>query len=263
VNHHFVQEELKRSLEMRRIIMRRPEKAKSWTAVVQGAVIYGIEKAQHENVAFTSTCSRSYGVALNETYSVYKYDPKDWYTDSVTNNLTAHKQLTWFLRRGDLLLPADEKENKKETKKEFMFPFYETDDRKFKLPIYVYPDDDDDVPYRFETGQNELVEVAILNCDLSSIPTSNFERFENPKSRRPYYIAYLICKILLSGTSLEVEIQWNGRRICKIEIKDVENPGSSSSSDRDNPYRPYRKPVRPTPTTVEPHGEPMEIEDEV
>jgi hypothetical protein len=96
------------------------------------------------------TCSRSYGVALNEMYSVYKYDHRDRYIDSVTNNVMAHKQLTWVVRRGDLLLS----DTKKETEKEFPFFFQETDDRKYRLPIYVYPDDDDDVPDRFETGQN-------------------------------------------------------------------------------------------------------------
>jgi hypothetical protein len=97
-----------------------------------------------------STFSRSYGIALDEVNSVYKYDRRDWFTDEVTNTVMAQKQLTWLIRRGDLLLS----DAKKETEKEFMFPFQETDDRKFKLPIYEYPGDDDDVPDRFETGQH-------------------------------------------------------------------------------------------------------------
>lgn len=58
--------------------------------------------------------------------------------------------ITDLIRRGDLVL-SDEK---RESEKEFMFPFSDTDDRKFKLPIYEYPDDDDDAPERYETGQN-------------------------------------------------------------------------------------------------------------
>ncbi|KAH0556986.1 hypothetical protein GP486_005225 [Trichoglossum hirsutum] len=213
----FLQKELELSLKMRKITMRRPETAKSWTAVVQGAIIYGIEKDHHENVILTSTCSRSYGVALNEMNSVYKYDPRDRYIDSVTNNVVAHKQLTWLIRRGDLLLP----DAKKETDKEFVFHFQETDDRKFSLPIYQYPYDGDDEPDRFETGQNELVEVAILNCDLSKIPIRDFDKSENPKSRQPYYTAHLSCKTLLSGSSLKVEIHWDEGRLCDTEINDV------------------------------------------
>jgi hypothetical protein len=114
--------------------------------------MYGIEKAHHKHVTLTATCSRSYGVALDELYSVYKYDRRDTYTDPVTDRVMAQKQLTWLIRRGDLLLS----DAKKVTEKEFMFPFQETDDRKFKLPIYQYQgdDEDDDVPDRFETGQH-------------------------------------------------------------------------------------------------------------
>lgn len=83
-------------------------------------------------------------------YSVYKYDRRDRYTDSVTNNVMAQQQLTWLIRRGDLIHSGV----RKETEKEFIFHFQETDDRKFSLPIYEYPHDDDDVPDRFETGQN-------------------------------------------------------------------------------------------------------------
>jgi hypothetical protein len=122
-----------------------------WTAVVQGAVIYGIEKARrHNNVTFMSTCSKSYGIVLNEEYSAYKFDGRDKYIDSLTNRAMANAQITWLIHRGDLLLS----DTKTETEKEFLFRFGETNDRKFKLPIYEYPDDDDDKPDRFETGQN-------------------------------------------------------------------------------------------------------------
>jgi hypothetical protein len=68
----------------------------------------------------------------------------------------------------------------------------------------------------------ELAKAAVLNCDLSSIPLGEFDRFKNPKTRRQYYAAYLMCKVLLSGTSLEVEIHWNERRLCNTKIMDVE-----------------------------------------
>ncbi|CZR64187.1 uncharacterized protein PAC_14084 [Phialocephala subalpina] len=220
----YLQEELKKSLTLRKIVMRRPDKQKAsdnarWTAVVQGAVIYGIEKSQHKNVTFMQTSPRSYGIVLNEMYSVHKYSRADKYTDAVTNNVMAHKQITYLIKRGDLVL-SDEK---RESDKEFMFPFSDTDDRKFKLPIYEYPDDDDDAPERFETGQNELVQVAVLNCDLSAIPINDFDRFQNPTSKRPYYVAYLVCRIIMSGTSIEVEIHWNKRIICSTKIRDIES----------------------------------------
>ena len=56
----------------------------------------------------------------------------------------AHKQITWFVKKGDLILPNEGKT----MEKEFMFTFQETGDRKLKLPIYEY--EDDDLPERFQ-----------------------------------------------------------------------------------------------------------------
>jgi hypothetical protein len=78
------------------------------------------------------------------------------------------------------------------------------------------------------THHQELTEVAVLNCDLSAIPITDFDRFQNPKTKRPYYVAYLICKMLLCGTSLEVEIHWNERIICNTMIKDIRSTTTRS-----------------------------------
>ncbi|KAI9868488.1 MAG: hypothetical protein M1813_005932 [Trichoglossum hirsutum] len=186
----YLQRELNHSIGLRGITMQLPDT--SWTAVVRGAVMYGIEKASHNNVTFTTTCPTNYGIVLDEIYVEHKYDGRERYTDPLTNNIMAHKQLTWLIRKGDLLLS----DAKSETEKDFIFPFQKIDDLKFKLPIYEYPDDD--LPDRFETAQTELMEVAVLNCDLSTKPITDFDQSENPKTKQPYYTAYLICKVILS-----------------------------------------------------------------
>jgi hypothetical protein len=102
---------------------------------------------------------------LNESYSRYKYDRRDRYTDPVTNNVMAQKQITWLIQIGDLLLS----DAKRETEKEFIFPFQKTEDLKFKLPIYEYPDDD--LPDRFETAQAgmwEFLKNLVNLTDTSS-----------------------------------------------------------------------------------------------
>jgi hypothetical protein len=68
-----------------------------------------------------------------------------------------------------------------------------------------------------------LTKVAVLNCDLTGIPIGQFDQSENPKTGQPYYAAYLMCKFVLSGTSMEVEIQWNKRRLCHTTIQDIES----------------------------------------
>lgn len=62
-----------------------------------------------------------------------------------------------------------------------------------------------------------------MNCDLSAIPINDFDRFQNPTSKRPYYVAYLVCRVIMSGTSIEVEIHWNKRIICSTKIRDIES----------------------------------------
>lgn len=118
--------------------------------MVQGAVIYGVEKANYQNLVTMSTCSRSYGIVIKETYSVHNLNQRGVSMDPVTNNIIAQEQLTWLIRRGDLLLSDEHKK----TEKHFKHNFLETDPRNFKFPVYEYPDDDDDVPERFETGEN-------------------------------------------------------------------------------------------------------------
>lgn len=68
----------------------------------------------------------------------------------------------------------------------------------------------------------DLVEVTVLNCDLSNLPLNDFDRYENPKTKRPYYSACMICKMMISGTTLDIEIYYNNIRICKEQIKELE-----------------------------------------
>lgn len=62
----------------------------------------------------------------------------------------ARRQFAWMIRKGDLIL-SDEK---KIEEKEFTLPFQTDDRRKFDLPVYTFPDEDDDVPDRWENGQH-------------------------------------------------------------------------------------------------------------
>lgn len=120
--------------------------------MVQGAVIYGIEKYQHKKNTSMSACSRSYGIAYNETAAIYKYNAADTYRNEVTNTMMALQQLSWLIRRGDLILSDEQREEEKQ----IQFPFLDAKERKFKILIYEYLHDDDNIPDRFETGQNGM-----------------------------------------------------------------------------------------------------------
>jgi len=93
------------------------------------------------------TSPRSLGIVLNEAYSATKYDPKDHDIDAVTNNSIAPNQLTWLLKKGDLILSNEGRTSEKL----FTFPFQENDKPLFDLPVYEY--EEDDLPDRFQNSR--------------------------------------------------------------------------------------------------------------
>lgn len=107
-------------------------------------------------------CTKSYGILINEAFSVDRFDPRDCFMESGTKTTMAGKQFAWLIRRGDLILSDEDKK----VHKWFSCPFQTSHGRKFDLPVYVYPRDDDDddegdeddeeddVPDRWENGQH-------------------------------------------------------------------------------------------------------------
>jgi hypothetical protein len=133
--------------------------------------MYGIEKSHLQKKTTLSPCLRSYGVALDEEYSVRKYSSEDRYRDELTDKDMAQRQLTWLIRRGDLVLS----DAKKEFEKEFKFHISESGDRKFDFPVFEYPDDDDDEPDQFEIGQHGTHPFQIINNSIANFIISRVE----------------------------------------------------------------------------------------
>ena len=83
---------------------------------------------------------------LNET-NVARYSRDDRGLDHITNAVVAQSQITWLIKKGDLILPDEGKQ----WAKEFGYSFRDLQDRKFKLPIYEY--EDDDLPDRYQNAR--------------------------------------------------------------------------------------------------------------
>lgn len=112
----------------------------SLTAVVRGAVIYGIEKARHDNVKYMSPAKDSYAICLDGSFH-------------------------WLIRKDDLILST---ERRSEVSKGFFLLLKNCPMRKFEVPIYKYysrGDDDEYIPETWEDGQHgksQLLEVSSL-----------------------------------------------------------------------------------------------------
>jgi len=206
----YLQEELELSLKLRKIQLRRPDT--SWTAVVRGAVIHGIEKLDNKNLTIMKGCPRSYGIKLSEAYSGIRHNPSDSYTDSFTNRTMASAQMIWLIKKGDLLLSN----RAKEAEEMVTFKFWEKDSRKFGLCIYEYSDDD--LPARFINAREELKEVSVLICDFTNIPLHEFARSKAPGSSGYYYMAHGKCRMELVDERLSIQVLWNERTMCNLQI---------------------------------------------
>lgn len=120
-----------------------------WTAVVQGAVIYGVEKTHHKNLKKMRFSQKSFGIVVDEVASS-KYDEDDFYMHPLTGTTMARGQFAWLIRSGDLLLS----EATEVAEKEFSRTFKASDGRRFELPVYMYSDEDDDEPPVWRTGKH-------------------------------------------------------------------------------------------------------------
>lgn len=116
---------------------------------MQGAVIYGVEISRQKNLRLMSMSQKSYAIVVDEP-ATYMANEEDVYTHSLTTMKLARQQFAWLVRKGDLIL-SDEP---KMAEKEFTRTFVASDSRRFDFPVYVYPDEDDDVPERWVNGQH-------------------------------------------------------------------------------------------------------------
>jgi hypothetical protein len=120
------------------------------TAVVRGAALCGIEKLTTKNLSKASACRRHYAICVNQQFSEIMHDPQYLVVQPKTNQMLAIGQLVWLFTKGDLII------SDKPKVAEFVITttFNKTDDRKGKLRIYSY--DDDDRPERIQNAMDGM-----------------------------------------------------------------------------------------------------------
>ncbi|KAN0071932.1 hypothetical protein V8E54_009661 [Elaphomyces granulatus] len=206
----YLQQEIELSLGLRHIQLRRPNT--SWTAVVRGAAIFGIEKPV---IPAMSASSRSYGVSVSESFSEIRHSVQDRFVHPIARVPMAQEQLLWLIKKGDLILS----DGPKVIEQRFAKTFSETDPRTGTLPIYSY--DDKDIPERLANSQRELTETCKLEYDLTNIPLREFKRHKPPGSNTPFYTTSLLLILKLDPHILKIELYWKDSRglfLCSEDI---------------------------------------------
>lgn len=127
--------------------LRRPET--SWTAVVQGAVICGIEKETTKNLVKATSCLHNYGIRVAEVFSDTYHDPRDEVTNEISGMKMAEGQLLWLLNKGDVVLSS--KPYKAE--QDITVAFKKTEERSGQITIYRFSEDDEERPMHFRNSK--------------------------------------------------------------------------------------------------------------
>lgn len=119
-----------------------------WTAVVRGAVIFGIEQAANDTLPSMTPCLRSYGVSVSAPFSKSVHHPKDLITDSLTHIDMAQGQMMWLIKEGDLILS----DRSKEVVAVFDINFTSASPKSGSIPVFAY--DGERLPDRLSTSRN-------------------------------------------------------------------------------------------------------------
>jgi hypothetical protein len=204
-----------------------------WSAVTRGAAIYGIEKTQHSNAIKTKSCPSNYGIAINEDYQTSWIRLEDLDLDDVLDKRTSKQQLSWLLKRGDLILLSKPYKNKETA----IFSFTDDDPRMFEIPVYEYTDDDDWLPTHVEGREGgefpcivkikhilmtiDLVPVTTLEIDLNKY---DIQKFPSRKHKKGVYrIAVFNVTMELKNGALTLEVFWKGQSVCQYAHKNPMN----------------------------------------
>ncbi|KAF2117305.1 hypothetical protein BDV96DRAFT_571885 [Lophiotrema nucula] len=211
----YLQQELQHSFGMRKLRLRRPEM--SWSAVVRGGVLFGMEQGARQNQMTVIPSPKSYGFSCSRAFSKKMHTIKDVYTDPVTGQVNARGQFHWFVQKGDMLHAEEERV----IEQEFFWHFQEHHNRHIRLPIYEYADDD--IPTRLEITYDELTTVTELTADLSRISLKTFEDFHNPLTGKGFVQVCMVCKVTIKGFALKAEL-WLGEELMSgSEVQILDN----------------------------------------
>ncbi|KAN0071918.1 hypothetical protein V8E54_009647 [Elaphomyces granulatus] len=215
-NSEYLQQEIEFSLGLRHIQLRRPDT--SWTAVVRGAVIFGIEKPVLPTM---SACSRSYGVSVSESFSETRHDIQDRIVDPITEAPMAKEQLLWLIKKGDLILSNKPKVHV--VTEIFNKTFSKTEPRTGTIPIYSYDDHYPPETIYEPEYEHGLAVVCILEYDLTNIPLRDFRRIASRGNNMPFYATFLELTLKFDLQLLNIELSCKGMLLCSETISLAEN----------------------------------------
>jgi len=143
----YLQQQIEFTLKLWNIKFRTPQE--SWTAIVRGAVVCGIEKGSISSIRRSTGCRHSYAICLDELFSEHTHAKVDMV--ETKQNRFAQSQLIWILNEGDVIL-AD---NPRRVERDFDIEFPRSRTGIMPFPIYRHSmDEEEDRPTRFKNARD-------------------------------------------------------------------------------------------------------------
>ncbi|CAI6331924.1 unnamed protein product [Periconia digitata] len=162
----YLQRQIMEHLNLAGFNLRIPDT--SWTAVVRGAVICGIEKLSSQNLIRAKPCRHHYGINVQRLFNDAYHSREDAFKDPKSGLTFARGEVIWFLNKGDLVLSN----TPLEIRRSINLHFSKDESRVKVIPIYRYSDDDR--PSKFYSARKELTEVCSLSIDVSKVPSRDY-----------------------------------------------------------------------------------------
>ena len=175
----------------------------SWTAAVRGAVVCGIEKHESRSLKRTSSCRHSYAICLDEIYALAHHG-KQKLKMAYGGGIFAEEQLTWLLKKGDLVLFD---QSTKRLKKIHIRLAKRRQDV-MTLKIWQYTSDENHRTKR-------LRDAGKLGIDLSRI---QFDRVRQGLGKPTYFTADLELVLELKWTELRADLWWKKTKLTSIPV---------------------------------------------
>ncbi|KAF2201018.1 actin-like ATPase domain-containing protein [Delitschia confertaspora ATCC 74209] len=207
----YLQRVIRQTFKMWNVEVRRPDT--SWTAVVQGAVICGIEKNTTQNLVKATACQHSYGIKASKIYSDISNNPEDEVPDDLSGLSRAQGQLIWILNKGDVVLSTKPCRGSHEISRAFK----KNEELTGRITIYRYSEDDYR-PTQYGDSWEELTTACVLDYDLNCrFDIKELEHVRGRSKKDDRYVALLKIELVLDGSNLNAYITFKGVEVAVEE----------------------------------------------
>ncbi|KAH7085513.1 hypothetical protein BKA63DRAFT_598156 [Paraphoma chrysanthemicola] len=207
----YLQQQIEFTLKLWNIKFRTPQE--SWTSIVRGAVVCGIEKSSISNMKRSTFCKHSYAICLDELFSEYTHTTSDLV--ETKQQKYAQSQLIYLLNEGDVIM----KDQPRRVEREFDIEFPRSRSGNKSLPIYRHSmSEDEERPTRFKGARDELEIACMLEINLSKI-------VKDCEKERGWGLSATMCRttlklvIILDWDVLGASLEWKGTTLYRTNVE--------------------------------------------